>query len=339
MKGSYTIKVHNQRVTFVLDIERNITVLSGASATGKTTLVNSIAFFEELGEQSGVTIESPKECHVIRGKNWETDLSRFKDSFIFIDEGNSFVSSEDFARVIKNTDNYYIFITRENLYQLPYSVTSILELKKSTSRFKHTYNRTYPRYARIEQLENKLSGYDIILTEDSNSGNDLFSYIASKNGLSCLSAKGKDKILEKIKSLADKKAIIIADGAAFGANMAELYKYTRLHQDEVLLYLPESTEWLILASEVIRDNEIVEIMVEPEKFIESSKFFSWEQFFTELLVRKTKGTKAAYSKKRLSEYYLQEANINKILKTIQTPKYTRQSSIKSDRYQRKLLTY
>ena len=328
MKGSYTIKVHNHRVTFVLNIERNITVISGASATGKTTLVNSIAFFEELGEQSGVTIESPKECHVIRGKNWKTDLSRFKDSFIFIDEGNSFVSSEDFARVIKNTDNYYIFITRENLYQLPYSVTSILELKKSTSRFKHTYNRTYPRYDRIEQLENKISGYDIILTEDSNSENDLFAYITSKKGISCASANGKDKILEKVKSIAGKHTIIVADGAAFGANMAEIYKYVQLHQDEILLYLPESTEWLILASEIIRDNEITEIMAEPEKYIESSDFFSWEQFFTDLLVRKTKGTKAAYSKKRLSEYYLQEGNINKILKTIQTPKYTGQSSEK-----------
>ena len=317
MKGSYTIKVHNHRVTFVLNIERNITVISGASATGKTTLVNSIAFYEELGDQSGVTIESPKECHVIRGKNWEELLSKYKDSFIFIDEGNKFVISEDFAKTIRKTDNYYIFITRENLYQLPYSITSILELKKSTSRFKHTYNKTYPRYDRIEQMDSTLRDYDVVITEDSNSGNDLFSYLASQRGVSCVSAKGKSNVLAKMKSFAGKKMIIVADGAAFGANMAEVHEYTRLHHDKILLYLPESTEWLILASDIIKDTEINEILTDPGSYIESKLFFSWEQFFTNLLVAKTKGTLAAYSKKKLSEYYLQDGNIKKILKTIQ----------------------
>jgi len=37
--------------------------------------------------------------------------------------------------------------------------------------------------------------------------------------------------------------IIVADGAAFGANMAEVYRYTMLHKDKILLCLPESTEW------------------------------------------------------------------------------------------------
>ena len=37
------------------------------------------------------------------------------------------------------TDNYYVLITRENLYQLPYSVNSVLKLKTTASRFKTTY--------------------------------------------------------------------------------------------------------------------------------------------------------------------------------------------------------
>ena len=65
MKGKYTIKIHNKRVTYTVDLERNITVICGDSATGKTTLINSISFYEELGEKSGVTIESDKECHVL----------------------------------------------------------------------------------------------------------------------------------------------------------------------------------------------------------------------------------------------------------------------------------
>ncbi len=146
MKGSYTVKVHNKRVSFTIELERNITIISGNSATGKTTLVNSILFYEELGVKSGVSIESDKECRVLRGKNWYSDLQNISDSFVFIDEGNEFIVSKEFAAAIQNTDNYYVFVTRENLHQLPYSVNSILQLKKTTSRFKHTYNRTYPVY-------------------------------------------------------------------------------------------------------------------------------------------------------------------------------------------------
>ena len=163
-----------------------------------------------------------------------------------------------------------------------------------------------------------LDEYDMFITEDSNSGNDLFSCIASKNGLTCISAMGKDKILNVIKDQKDTRVIIVADGAAFGANMAEVYKYVRLHQDSILLYLPESTEWLILSSKVIKDYEIDEILSNPGQFIESSQFFSWEQFFTDLLVKKTKNTKASYSKKKLSSYYMQDGNIDKIVSKIST---------------------
>ena len=152
MKGSYIVKIHNRRVTFTLELERNITVISGDSATGKTTLISSISSYEEYGEKSGVSIESHKPCRVLRGKNWYDDLSSISDSFVFIDEGNDFISTNEFAIAIRNTNNYYIFVTRENLHQLPYSINSILELKKSTSRFKHTYNKTYPRYDSVKDF-------------------------------------------------------------------------------------------------------------------------------------------------------------------------------------------
>ena len=39
-----------------------------------------------------------------------------------------------------------MLVTREDLSTLPYSVNAILELKKTTSRFKRTYNKAYPVY-------------------------------------------------------------------------------------------------------------------------------------------------------------------------------------------------
>lgn len=48
------------------------------------------------------------------------------------------------------TINYYVLITRENLYQLPYSVEAVLELQITTRRKKRTYNKAYP-YSEMHQ--------------------------------------------------------------------------------------------------------------------------------------------------------------------------------------------
>ena len=47
MRGTYEVKVSNVNVSFTLELERNITILSGDSATGKTTLIEMLRDFEE----------------------------------------------------------------------------------------------------------------------------------------------------------------------------------------------------------------------------------------------------------------------------------------------------
>ena len=53
MKGSYRVIVYNSRVRYDFTVNRNITVVQGASATGKTTLINLIRDYEENGPESG----------------------------------------------------------------------------------------------------------------------------------------------------------------------------------------------------------------------------------------------------------------------------------------------
>ena len=98
--------------------------------------------------------------------------------------------------------------------------------------------------------------------------------------------------------------------------MAEIYNYIKRHPEDVFIYLPESFEWLLLASKVVNDKEIEEILKSPSDHIESETYFSWEQFFTELLVTKTKDTVAKYNKKKLNKYYLQEKNVEKVINTV-----------------------
>lgn len=66
-------------------------------------------------------------------------------------------------------------------------------------------------------------------------------------------------------------------------------------------------------SEIINDSETKNILENPEEYIESKDFFSWEQFFTKLLIEKTDGTYLKYSKRKLNPNYLSENVKNKIL--------------------------
>ena len=92
MKGKHSIVVRNRRVQFALELERNITVIRGDSATGKTTMLGMLRDYEELGAQSGVAVQCDKPCRTLTSRDWESQLSRMKDSIVFVDEGNAFVS-------------------------------------------------------------------------------------------------------------------------------------------------------------------------------------------------------------------------------------------------------
>ena len=137
MRGSYKVIIQNNRVQFKLTINRNLTIIQGNSATGKTTLLDMVAAHEELGAQSGVTVSCKVPCKTISGKYWRRDLQEISSSIVFIDEGNTFVRSREFAHEAKRSSNYYVIVARESLRQLPYSVDEIYGLKNT--------NRTEPQ--------------------------------------------------------------------------------------------------------------------------------------------------------------------------------------------------
>lgn len=83
MKGKHSIVVRNRRVQFALELERNITVIRGDSATGKTTMLGMLRDYEELGAQSGVAVQCDKPCRTLTSRDWESQLSRMKDSIVF----------------------------------------------------------------------------------------------------------------------------------------------------------------------------------------------------------------------------------------------------------------
>ena len=174
MKGMHRIIVQNKRIRYDFALKRNITVIRGDIATGKTALVDMIREHFENGSASGVELICDKECTVLDGRTWVGQLSMMKDCIVFIDEGNDFVLSNDFASAIQDTDNYYVIVTREGIPSLPYSVDEIYGIRDSGKygTLRRTYNEFYHLY-RMTDFNQTVKPEKMII-ENSNSGFQFF---------------------------------------------------------------------------------------------------------------------------------------------------------------------
>lgn len=301
MKGTYDIRIENARIQFKLTLTRSITVIRGFSGTGKSTLVGLIAEHEENGSTSGVTLISERPCVTLSSKRWKEELEGISGSHVFIDEGQAFIRTEDFAHAIRNSDNYYVLITRDNLSMLPYSVEEILELHSVTSRYP-SVRKTYTHTRRMYRVIPHMLDPELVIVEDSNAGFEFIQALCEKSGITCISAHGKGNILSLLRTSDAERILVVADGAAFGPQMQAVYELAT--RKGAGLFLPESFEWLILKSGVVRDSDVPLVIADPSRYIESQEHLSWERFFTAFLCNRTAGTYLAYDKNRLNPSYL-----------------------------------
>lgn len=312
MKGSYRVVVSNAKLRYDFTIRRNITIIKGDSATGKTTLVEMVREHYESGKNSGVELHCDKPCRTLAGRDWKTLLATMQENIVFIDEDNDFLPTHEFAEAVRESDNYYVIVTREGLPNLPYSAEEIYGIRESGkyATLKQTYQEFYHIYGR-DDYTGAVKPENVIV-EDSNSGYDFFKGLAEHGNYEVISAGGKSNIFAEIMKNSNCNTLIVADGAAFGSEMDRVMKLIH-RRTGIALYLPESFEWMILKSGIIEDKEIKEILTEPDRYIESRQYFSWERFFAALLVSKTAGTYLKYSKKTLNPAYLNEKMVSRIL--------------------------
>ncbi len=316
MKGSYHVMVQNNRLRYEFDIRRNITIIQGDSATGKTTLVQMIALYAGLGESSGIELRCEKNCRTLDNPDWELILPAVHDTIIFLDEENLFLKTDQFARMVRESDNYFVIITRENLVNLPYSVEEIYGIHTAGKYhdMKRIYNEFYHIYSN-GAFSSEIAP-DAVIVEDSNSGYEFFHEVCAQKQIPCESAGGKSSIILRLKNTRKCHILVIADGASIGPEMNELAQFMKTHPD-TRCYLPESFEWIILKSGLIDGNALQELLSHPEDFIESREYFDWERFFTHILIQYTKDTYLHYSKQRLNTAYLHDRARDAILKVME----------------------
>lgn len=319
MKGIHSVRVKSRRVDYQFELARNITVVRGDSGTGKTTLFTMIADHMRSGEASGVTVQCDVPCMALTDIDWKNQLQSIKGSIVFIDEGFAALTSEDFAAAAQASDNYYVIFSREDLYQLPYSVDEIYRIKTS-GKF-HTLQRMYSRNDRfVYSIDGQHPGadFDTVLTEDSKSGFQFFDARFAGTGIAVETAATNSGVCAWLRDNSSKVVFVIADGAAFGAYADKALKIQREYPEHIAICLPESFEWLILKSGIIKAPELDMVLDNPAEFIDCAVDFSWERYFTRLLQRLSKGTPFEYQKSSLKAAYMVRDNADKVTALIET---------------------
>lgn len=324
MKGKHRVIVSTKRLKYEFELRRNLTIIQGDSATGKTTLIDMIRDFVNNPSGTPVEVICDKKCYVVDGSLWKEQLSGISDCIVFIDEGNEFIRTKDFADTIQKTDNYYVIVTRESLPTLPYSVEEIYGIRTSGryGTLKQSYHEFYRIYGK-NTYEDKVIP-EIVITEDSNSGYQFFEQICRENGLKCESMNGKSNVFHYLNKHKNENILVIADGAAFGSEIDRVLQITYVRKN-VALYLPESFEWMVLKAGVLKNNMLRDILNDPSAYIESKLYFSWERFFTSILIEQTKGTYLAYAKRKLNPVYLSDSIKESILKQMKMIKLNKKS--------------
>lgn len=318
MTGKYDVVLYNNKVHYHLVINRNITILRGDSASGKSELIRLLSAHNDNPASSGITLICDRKCIVLTEGNWELYSGTYSESIFFIDEGNGFLRKKEFADTVKGADNYFVIISREKLSQLPYSIDEIYGLRENDSSGKyHTPRRVYNEMYRIfGRIPDSLSTPDLIVTEDSNSGNDFFSVLFPGK---CISSHGKSNIKRVIADHPDHSILAVVDGAAFGPEMQDCMDIVSGRESSTALYAPESFEYLILRSGIIEVPKAV--TEETWDYADSVKYFSWEEFYTSYLSDETRNSVSQYSKSKLSEYYKTVGNLEKLKNVL--PEYIR----------------
>ena len=312
MKGKHRIIVSTKRLKYDFEIRRNLTVIRGDSATGKTTLVDMIR--EYVNNPSGTPVEltCDKKCYVLEGSLWKEQLSAMQDSIVFIDEGNEFIKTVEFADTIQKTDNYYVIVSRESLPSLPYSVEEIYGIRTSGKygTLKPCYHEFYRIYG-AQTLEKDIKP-EVVITEDSNSGYQFFNSGCRQQQLKCETMNGKSNVCHYLNMHKNERILVIADGAAFGSEIDRVMQLIG-GKDQVVLYLPESFEWLILKAKVVKSKWADQVLEKPWEYVERKTYFSWERFFTAVLIEETNGSYLAYAKRKLNPAYLNDSVKDSIL--------------------------
>ena len=75
MKGSHRIIVETKKIKYDLTVQRNLTILTGDSGSGKTVLIDLIREYRKYGSASGIFLSCDCDCKTIDSEDWERQIT------------------------------------------------------------------------------------------------------------------------------------------------------------------------------------------------------------------------------------------------------------------------
>lgn len=309
MVGVQHVKISNERVIFEFDLYRKVTIIRGDSATGKTTLYDLVAQHNrEAGNPSKLVVQSTKKCHAFAWAASST-LENLTDSIIFIDEQSvQKRNHKRLAKMISNSDNYFVIISRDDIKTIPYSITEIYRIKKSNRYI--SLGKVYNQLDRIYKVEDRNNigkdKKDVVITEDGGSGFEMFSKVLPACKVEA--ASGKSNIVNKLDAHDNEEVAVIADGAALGPEMGALMRRIDVEKGKVVLYAPESFEWLLLNLKMFRG--ALDKIQNTAEYADSSSYETWEQYYLELLKEELSKRGISYTKSHMPRQMINQRTLD-----------------------------
>lgn len=298
MKGKYHLVVGNNKITYELDIERQVTVINGDSGTGKTTLYSMFhtIYFSSSYKRLGYKCNCADKIVTLHENAKLEDLNGLSNKIIIADESCSLIYTLEFASFVSNSDLYFILISRKYFKWLTYSVDSIYELS--------TDNKVTKLVKRYKDISSIIKA-DLVVSEDSGSGNDLLNKVI--NGV--VSAKGKDRVYYLLEQSKFSHALVFVDGAAFGNCLMRLVSK---FGDRISIKAPESIEYILLSTSLFKRYLGMEL-VETYNYCDTKDFVSWEQYYTYLLKHLVSSNYAyTYNKSKLIPLFTTKKIIDEV---------------------------
>jgi hypothetical protein len=327
MTGSILIKLRIRDVQYNLKLNRNYTVLQGDGSTGKTRFCAAIDDYNH-GIRRGLALSVSEPAKTVRTLtdivDWRHEIIVSKNTVFFIDEGETFVTTNEFAKCSGNSDNYFVLINRDmkTLPNLPISVHEVYSFHIDTRSQKYPVQEQVNTMIYMQRVWKPLKAkkYYVtkIVTEDAKTGCKFFRKAFSTNVV--LPAAGKSMIADTVAKLPDKTGVlVVADSAAIAADFDKLLIYQQAYR--FAIYLPESFEWFLLHSDCFSRFYSLPKKLNPEtagKYIDSKAYSSWEQYYTELLKMYCEKLGITYTKTgNLSHCFTNKKTIEILLKLLE----------------------
>lgn len=307
MKGKHIVGITSRRAEYRLELERKITVIKGKSGTGKSSVIRLVSDYLELGKDSGikVTVSSSTRLLVLtNSSDWDTVMSSLRNTIIFFDEDVRYIYTEAFQKALWTADCYAVIISRSGQFTgLPFAVSSIYELVTERNG-KNTITSMYHLY----EEKHKRNVFDLVVTDDSNSGYEMAKYAFDSEKMRVISAGGNASVYRTLMKNGGKndQICVDVDGAAFGPYIEPVLKFAEL-QGTISVSAPESFEFILLHLDSVMKHLSLDHgeLSRTYDFCDSKDFITWERYYENLLNEiTTEHLGFSYGKSKLNPYFL-----------------------------------